>query len=286
LEDSTARVEKAHAQITVAWLMQIQGQIKKSIMILEKTLVILQDGRDVWGYVLAIAQLAWGFLSIGEIQKGEALYQKGFRLVEPGDLRLGTLLRNGLARASCLQGDYAEAERLLNENLELCFQLGSKRQTALCYLYLGQVALASDRTEMAERNFQGCVDLQSEFGESHDLALGLVYLGKCFAVQQETEKARAKFQQAIHIGQTLDIFHLVYWGLINLARILMLEGQPEKALEMALILRHYSVEFKVIQDDSISLLEELQTRLTPQQVESAMDRTEGVEIESLLESII
>jgi tetratricopeptide (TPR) repeat protein len=51
LENSMAMMENAHAQITVAWLLQNRGQIKKSIMILEKTFVILQDGGDVWGYV-------------------------------------------------------------------------------------------------------------------------------------------------------------------------------------------------------------------------------------------
>ena len=283
LENSMARVEKAQGQIVLAWILQIQGQIQKSILVLEEACITLQEEGDVWWYVFAITQLAWAFLTIGEVQKSEALCREGFGLIDPGDLRMGVPIRNGLARAYYMQGNYDEAERLLRENLELSFQLGSKRQTAYCYLYLGQVALATGQIDLAEMDFQECINILSEFGGSLDLALGLLYSGICSARRLETEAARRNFLRAIRIGQSSNIFFLVYWGLVNLARILMLEGQPEQAISMVLILRHYSVELKEVQDDSVNLLEELQARLSPQQVAAAMDRTEGMTIESLLD---
>ena len=285
LENSMARVEKAQGQIVLAWILQIQGQIQKSILVLEEACITLQEEGDVWWYVFAITQLAWAFLTIGEVQKSEALCREGFGLIDPGDLRMGVPIRNGFARAFYMQGNYDEAERLLRENLELSFQLGSKRQTAYCYLYLGQVALAAGQIDLAEVDFQECINILSEFGGSLELALGLLYSGICSARRLETEAARRNFLRAIRIGQSLNILYLVYWGLVNLARILMLEGQPEQAISMVLILRHYSVELKEAQDDRINLLEELQARLSPQQVATAMDRTEGMAIESLLDPL-
>ena len=285
LDKSMAFIEKAQAQIILSWLLQIQGQIQKSIMILEEARAILIEESDDWWYALATAQLAWAYLSIGEIQKSEKLYQEGFRLVIPGDLRLEIPLRNGIARTSYLQGDAVKAERLLKENLDLSFQLGSKRQTAICYLYLGQVALATSQIELAEINFNESANILSEFGESNELALSLVYSGICLARRLDTKAAREKFLKAIRIGQSLNIFYLVYWGLINLARIPILEGRPEKALEILLVLQHYSVELKVAKDDSVGLLAELQAMHSLDQIAAASDGTEGMGIDSLLERI-
>ena len=280
-----ARAEKAQAQGMLAWIFQTQGQIQKSLSLLEKSLIILREEGEDWWYARTLVIIAWANLASGKIQASIELFEESLHLIEPGDLRLEIPIRNGLARASLLQNDYVAAERLSKETLELSFQLGSKRETAVCYLDLGQVALATDRLELAERNFQECVNLLSEFGDSHDLALGLVYSGKSLTARLDTEAASRIFVKVIQIGRSLNIFYLVYWGLVNLARISFLEGQPEKALEMALILQHYPVEIKVVRDDGIRLIAELQDRVSPEQVDSAVRRTEGRAIESLFDLI-
>ena len=285
LENGQARVEKAQAQVMLAWIFRIQGQLQKSVALLEKILIIFREEGDMWWYILATTHLARSYLSMGKVQEGEALCREAFQLAEPGDLRLGIPIRNGLARVCYLQNDYLGSERLLSENLELCSQLGSKRLTALCYLDSGQVALATDRIELAETNFQECVNLLSVFGESHELAIGIIYSGKCLTARRETDAARRKFLKVVHIGQSLNIFYLVYWGLVNLARVFWVEGQLEKALEMSLVLRQYSVEVKVALDDSTRLMAELQTWFSPQQIEAAIEQTKGRGIESLLDQI-
>ena len=285
LENCQARVEKAQAQIMLAWLFQKQGQLHKSIVLLEESRIIFQEEGDGWWYILTISLLAWAYLSIGKIQESNALYQEGLRQVCPGDLRLSVPLKNGFAYACFMQNDYAKAERLLQENLQFSLQLGNNRQTAINYLDLGQVALATNRIELAEKNLQECVDLLSEFGESHDLALGLVHLGKCLAARNESESARKIFQQVIQIGQAINTFYLVYWGLVNLARINMVEGKPEKALEMALILRQYSVEIKVVQDDGNHLMDDLLERFSQEQIDAFEGRIEGHTIESLVDQV-
>jgi predicted ATPase/DNA-binding XRE family transcriptional regulator/TolA-binding protein len=282
LERGQAKVVKAQAQIMLAWIYQIEGKIQKSIDLSEKTIAIFQEEGEVWWYALATARLAWSFLSIGKIKEGKALYQESLRLTDPGDLCLRVPILNGLAYASYLEKDYERAERLFKESQERSLQLGNRRQTALCFLDLGQVALATGRIGQAEKNFQESIDLLSEFGESHDLALGLIYLGKSLTTRLETEAARGKFTQVIQIGKGLNVFHLVYWGMVNLARAYMVEGQSEKALEMALVLQNYSVEFKTAGDDGNGLLAELKEGLSPLQMDATIDQTKDGSIESLL----
>jgi predicted ATPase/DNA-binding XRE family transcriptional regulator len=285
LEYAQAAVVKAQAQVMLAWICRVQGQIQKAAHLLEQSLIIFREENEVWWYTLTLNILAAVYLSLGKIDESNALYQEGLRLAEPGDLRLRVPLLNDYGYASYMQGDYEGAERILEENLNLSFQLGNKRQTAYVYQYLGQIALATNRIELAEANFQECVDLLSEFGESHDLAVGLIHLGKCLTARRETEAAREKFLQVIRIGQSIDIFYLIYWGWVNLARIYMQEDQMEKALEMAVVLQQYPVEYKPAQEDEMNLLADLQAGLSSQQAEAALARAEGKKIESFLDLI-
>ncbi len=282
LENDQAKLEKAQAQITLAWIWLVQGQVRKSIVLMEQAISAFHEQGDEWWYINSITQLAWAYLSIGKIQESEALYQEGFRLVKTGDLRLGLPIRNGLARVSYLQKNYPGAEQLLIENLELSIQLQSKRQTAQCHLDLGLVALATAHIEPAELHFQECVNLLSGLGESGDLAIGLIYSGKCLVARQELEAAHRKFLHAIQIGQAQNIFYLIFWGLVNISRVYLEESQTEKALEIALVLQKYSVEMKVVQDDNLSLMAELQARYSPQHINIVRDRTNYELIEFVL----
>lgn len=285
LKSSIARAEIAQALGIFAWICQTQGQIQKSLDILDESLIIFQEEGEDWWYLRTLVLKGWGYLLSGRIQESLDLFQQGLHLVVPGDIRLGIPIRNGLARINYLQNEYDRAEQLLRESLELSYQLGSKRKTARCYLDLGQVALATGRLELAGMNFRECVNLLCEFGESHDLALGFIYLGKYLAARQDTEAARNEFLKVIRIGQSLDIFYLVYWGLVNLARVLLQEGRSDTALEIERVLKYYSVEVKVAQDDADCLMAELKGWISTDMLQAAVDQPKDSTIESLLAQI-
>ncbi len=283
LENDPSKVAIAQAQILQAWICQAQGKYKMAAELFQRSAVVFRGLSDDWWYTLSISMLAMVNIGLGNINESIAQFQESLPRIEAGDLYLGVHTRIGLGYAHFFLNDYSEAERWLQESLELSYQLGNKRQTAYIQRLLGQIALATGQLELAENYFQESVKQFTDYGESPDLAIVLVYFGKCLSAQQEREAARIKFQEAIHIGQAFDIFHLIYWGLVNLARISMDEGQPEKAFETALILQRYAVESKVIQDDFHNLFEDLQARLSLQQIDAANNRAEGKQIESLLD---
>ena len=123
-------------------------------------------------------------------------------------------------------------------------------------------------------------------GESSDEVIGLIRLGKFLTSCQETEAARKNILKAIQMARSLNIFHLTYWGLVILARIYLVEGQPEKALEIALILRRYSIEAQIERDDFDGLLMDLNANLPPEQISTMVNHTEGMMIEALLDQIL
>jgi len=274
LEKGQSRVERSQAQVMLAYVENIRGQCQESAALLEQSREVFREEGEDWWYLLSIINLADTYISLRKLQESEALYQEGFRLLEPGDLRLGLSLRIGFAYVLYLRNDFARAEELMQENLQLSYQLGNNLHTASILFDLGRVALATNRIELAEEYLQKSIGLQNNFGGLSDMAMDHLYLGKCFAARSDLLAARNQFRQMIKIGQALDMFYLVYWGLANIARTYLEEGQTKKAHKISLGLRHSPVEIKIVQDEIASLLADLLAMLPEGEIEAATG-TEG-----------
>jgi predicted ATPase/transcriptional regulator with XRE-family HTH domain len=270
LQDDQSRVVKAQVQVMLASAKNDQGKLLESMMLLiESREVFRQEGVE-WWYVLSTSHLAVTYMSLGKVQESKALYQEALRLIKPGDLRTELPTRSGYAVLLFYQNEFSEAEQILLDNLELSYRLHNDRQTAYILSYLGRVAAATNRLELAEDYLQKSISILLEFGESQDLAMVYINLGKCFAVRSDLNPAREKFRQVIKLGQVLDKFHLVYYGLVNIASTYVKEGQTEKALEIFLLLRRCPVEFIRMQADYDQLQSDLQAALPEWQLENAM----------------
>jgi predicted ATPase/transcriptional regulator with XRE-family HTH domain/Tfp pilus assembly protein PilF len=257
LEQSNSKVERAQAQVMLAAVYNFRGQLQDSTALLEESRDIFREEGNDWWYLLSITNNAHDYLSLGKHQESEALFEEGFRLVLPGDLRLGLVLRSGYGYLLTLKGDYVRAERLLQEALQLSDQFGNDRQTNSILFNLGRVALATERIKLAEEYYQKCIDLQIKYGDDDDLAMMRIYLGKSFAARHERLAALDQFRQAIKIGQQLGKFFIIYWGLVNIARTYLEQGQSRKALDISTPLMHSPVEFIRIQDEAFRLFEDL-----------------------------
>ena len=277
LENDPSKVGKAQAYILQAWVFQAKGQYQDAADLFQRSAIIFRQENDGWWYTLSISMLAIVNLVLGNFDESIALFQESLPRIEAGDLYLGVQTRIGLGYVHFFLGDFSEAQRVLEESLELSYQLGNKRQTAYNQRILGQIAITLEQYDRAKELLQECENQFSDYGDSPDLAIVLVYLGKCLILSQEMETARRKFQKVIQIGQKFNIFYLIFW-----ARVFMEEGQPEPAFEIVLVLKQYSVESKVVRDDYRKLLADLETRLSPKQIDAVVKRTEGKGIESLL----
>jgi predicted ATPase/transcriptional regulator with XRE-family HTH domain len=269
LTNNQSRFEKAQAQIILAWLYYEQGKMRRSAEILKQSLFSLQEDPTAWWYLVATINLALVYVFSGNLSESESLYQEGFRLAAPGDLHTEILLKRVSAYLYYFNHDYEKAEQIMRENLHLAYQFKHHRGVIAYGLTdLCQLALDTNRIEVAERYAREFMDLVGEFGKSYDLALAMLYSGKCLVARSQGEAGRVKFRETIKVGQSLDAFYLVYWGMVNIARTYLLEGQTEKSLEIALVLKDCPVEYKIAQDDCEHLLADLQARLTNEQREA------------------
>lgn len=275
LEKGQSRVIKAQGQVMLASLNTSQGHLQTSAALLEQCREVFREEEDGWWYALSTIHLGTAYISLDKLQEGEALFQEGFELIEPGDLRLGLSLRSSFAYVLSLKKDFDRAEQLLQESLQLSYQFKNFFTTASILFQMGRVALAAQRIEQAIEYIQKSLSLLSEFGESKNQPMLHLYLGKCFTARQNLPAAYDQFREVIQTGKEYKYFHMVYWGLVNIGRVYMLEGQTEKALGIALAIRHCPIEVIRIKEDGDSLLAELQARLPEWQVEAAMKRVDS-----------
>jgi predicted ATPase/DNA-binding XRE family transcriptional regulator len=270
LDNCRSRVERAQAQVILAAARSVHLQLLESAALLEQSREVFREEGVDWWYTLSTIHLASRYLSLGNLRESEVLIQEGFRLVIPGDLRLELTLWSTYASLLYYKKDFAKAEQILQNSLQLSYRLGNVRQTADILFELGRVALADHRVELAEEYLQKSIAILLEFGESHGLALAYIYLGKCFATHSDQNAARHQFRDVIRIGQELNQFHLVYIGLVNIAIMYISEDQTEKALEIFLLLRDCPVKYIRIQEDFEQLQAGLVAALTEGQIETAM----------------
>jgi predicted ATPase/transcriptional regulator with XRE-family HTH domain len=272
LKKSHSRVARAQAQLMLATVEGIRGRLQEAAALIARSREVFLEEGEAWWYALSTINLGTTYMNSGKHQESEALFQEGFHLVDPGDYRLGLGLRNSFAYLVFLTKDFARAEQLMQENLQLSYRFGYIRQIAAVLFDLGRVALATQRTELAIEYLQQNIDLLNEALESPNLPMQRMYLGKCFSAQSDLTAARDQFKQVIQTGQALDRFHLVCWGLVNIARTYLADGRIEKALEISLLLKQCPTDYKRIEEERIGLLEDLQAALPEGQIEAAMEQ--------------
>jgi tetratricopeptide (TPR) repeat protein len=111
LEKSQSRVVRAQVQVMLASLCTSQGHLETSATLLEQSRDVFREEGDSWWYALSTIHLGITYISLDKLRESEALFQEGFELIEPGDLRLGLPLRSSFAYVLNLKKDFARAEQ-------------------------------------------------------------------------------------------------------------------------------------------------------------------------------
>ncbi len=272
LEDPQSTVLKAMAQVMLAGVDYVQGEIMQGTKLLEQCREVFRQAGENWWYTLTTSRLASNYLAIGYYKECKALYQEALSLLIPGDLRIEVPTRSGYGVLLFILKEFSEAEQILLESLQLSYRLHDDHQIAYNLSYLGRVASASQRFELAEDYLIKAINILQEFGESYDLAVSTMNLGKCYFAQKDCHAARHQFRRVIRLGYALNQFQMLYYGLENVARTYVADGQTDAALEIYQLLSRCPVEHKIIRVDFDYLRTELQGALPEGHFNAAMAR--------------
>jgi len=150
--------------------------MERSTELLKQGLVSFQEEGNAWWCLLSTICLALVYVFSGNVLDGEALCQKGFQLIAPGDLHSDLLLKRANAYLNYFKQDYEKAEQLMQENLRLAYQYKHHRGVIASGLTdLCQVALDTNQVDAAEKYIRECFDLDREYGDSYQQAHAVLY---------------------------------------------------------------------------------------------------------------
>ena len=145
----------------------------------------------------------------------------------------------GAGMIAVIEGDYAEAIRVAESNLELYEEIGDVSGSTMPLIVLGHVALARGEYEEAREFYLRCLKSSEEVGFHYSIQTSSKYLGKVALSIGNVEEAEIYLLQSLtitnDIGFIRDIINLIY----EFARLRVAQGNPERAVEfLAMVVEH------------------------------------------------
>jgi len=180
-----------------------------------------------------------GLLAVGYQVTTEALARTGAQLRSPARC-------SGLANAGQLGfylGRYAEAQRLLEQSLEIAREIGDNRRIAAVLQPLGMVCLGRGDVAAARRHLTEALAMARELGNKRELAAALIALGQLHRMEGELDAAEPIYDDALTIARELGDRDVIAIGLLNLAMVSI--GRGAKAPARAMLLEVLAIAEEV-----------------------------------------
>jgi tetratricopeptide (TPR) repeat protein len=215
------------------------GNVTEAERLYRRSLGILEKGGDGESprYAVILRNLGSLYIERGEFARGEALLRKSLamnaRLLAPDDQEVAAT-RNALAEALTTEGNYGEAERLLEQAQVILEKQPQHRRTLASTLNnLGVIRRIQGRNEEAVQLIERSIELfRSEIGPEHPMLVrGLNNLATAYAGMKRSEEADATFQKALALAQKyVGTKHPTYGAvLLNYAAFLRKIGRKGEA---------------------------------------------------------
>jgi tetratricopeptide (TPR) repeat protein len=136
---------------------------------------------------------------------------------------------HGLGHLMTLQGDYGEAQALLEESLSLFRELGERRRTAPLLRLLGRGRLKNSDLAEAKRLYAESLAISREAADPLETAQTLLHQGSALKYEGEIEQARRSFEEALPLFEYIGDSRGMGMALNNLGALAMDGFEYEKA---------------------------------------------------------
>ncbi len=136
---------------------------------------------------------------------------------------------NGAGILACDQGDYANAQAMLEEALDIYRELEDQQGIALSLNYLGNVARLQGNRQPANLLYEESLALSRELSDQHGISVALSNLGNIAKSQGDYESARALYEESLAIRRELRDQQGIVISLTNLGSMAYVQGDYRAA---------------------------------------------------------
>jgi tetratricopeptide (TPR) repeat protein len=198
----------------------------------------------------------------------------------------------GAGMLAVIEGNYAEARRLAESNLELYEAIGDVSGSTMPLIVLGHVALALGEHEEAREHYLRCLEFSEEVGFHYSIQTSSKYLGKVALAIDNIEEAEVYLTQSLRItneiGFVRDIVNLMF----EFARLRVAQDNPKQAVELlALVVKHPAshqtrwLEGRIM-DSARGLLAKLEDELPQEIYTAALKHGQELKLEGVVAALL
>jgi predicted ATPase/DNA-binding XRE family transcriptional regulator len=268
-------------------IMFLCGRIASARMSIDEGLACAQTVGDSWHEALGLLNRGIMYDMSGQYLEAYDQMYAGLNMWRTlGDQRMVALALNFLSPTTIRLERYEEAHALLQESLALTTQLGDRWGMGTAYRCLGMVALAQSNASLAESLILKSIALFTELGARWDIARALTTLGEVKLSAQDLSEARQTFMDALRLATERKTFPLILDALIGLAQLQAQTGENDQALEICIYVLSHSASTYEAKERARRLRTKVETHLSDQEIESAIQCSANQTLEHILEKYI
>jgi len=166
-----------------------------------------------------------------------------------------------LSTAAYAQGDYVEAEKLLREGLTLSQQVGDRFTTAYALNGLGLVKQSLGEHAEARRLLEDSISIWREIGDLASMAHSLNNLGAAFLETNDNLEAQNCFHEALSVAKNAGLVPVMLDALLGTATLRAHEDLHAAAVKTLVYIKDHPASTQTTKDRAEKLYSELSSKL-------------------------
>ena len=271
-------------------LMEVTGNYARALELYAEGLEIATAIGDRWYTALCLTNLC-GLLAITDpTVKPENTHERLQSAVADwraiGDPRLTAFGLRILSQSAFTLGRYDEARAALEESVALNISVGDRWGLGSAYRGLGIIAQAQGEHQEAVDIFRNSLDTFTELGGSWWVARVLAEMSRSvFALGDDAEAERV-WRESLRIAIETRATPVALEALAGLASLQAKRGDMEHALELLLIVLSHPASFQETKNRAAELRVELESHLTPQQIQAVQAQAEVETYEQIVSHLL
>ena len=208
-----ARVEQIHqASYSLDLFYQFQSRYLEGANAIEKAVdrleALLPEDEAIVPLVQLRVILGWLFIRLGQFDAAETSFDRCYSLMVDHNLSappgMGTHPLGGKAILAVIRGDYAAAQQLADETLNVSQAHGDPAGLAFAYYALTSTAFAQGRYEAAQQYARQAYEAAKAKDNRWFMAYCLIDLGKVAAALGDSAAAKSHYEASYALREEFD----------------------------------------------------------------------------------
>ncbi len=231
-DKDVALADKARAQVRLAAIERVQGDIKTSELRCEHALRIFEDLDDRNGIGEVFYNRGLNFFCLSNYAEALRCYRESLQHFRAtGNRRSLNVLQRNIAVTHNMRGEIAEGTRILIETLELQRARGFKQDEAATLTAIGSNYYnLGDNLTAIDYQLQS-LSIYREVGDVLGEAIALLELGRAYEKLEHFQDALDCYHECLKVSKRVGEKHNSAAALNNIGSILLHEKKYEEALE-------------------------------------------------------